>query len=596
MRKKKIFHTRIQHKIFIWYLSMMVVMTVIILMLFVFLVNREQEKLTMNQMVMTDRLSSQLEMSLSNMDRVALQVLGSADIIECFEQISEQYDGNYFDSHIYERRELQNTLLNINGPKFVVGRICVYNEQGDYLSYGKYNERSENVKKDNVERRYAQIIDKMNEEGLKRYFLIEGDYWENQTTQILSVFRPLKNAVTGRVSGLIEVQTHVEEFFSFADIEEQEAYQVFIYDKDGRFMYSNSSGYSEKLMHYYRDLSLQTESGTYDNRKNPISQRQEGITVSAADDYKWKVVVIQPNGKLLTGMSNFLIAVLVMIILVVLGTVILIFIISRKLTEPLVQLVESLKEVKMSNLSVVLDEEGEVDIVQKLNEAFSNMFRHLNQSIENEAKVNLRALQAQMNPHFLYNVLSVINATAFEEGSETVPVLCDKLSDMLRYSSSYQDRVVPLSSEIFYARNYCDLMKSRYEDLMEYKIQEQGDTQQVMVPKLMIQPLIENCFKHGFEHSEYQWHIEIEVCVTNEEWRITVSDNGQGFTQEQIREMKEIIDRWEEDPEKQQEASGLGLRNTILRLYLFYKEDFIYDIRNRQTGGAEIVIGGKRHA
>ena len=111
------------------------------------------------------------------------------------------------------------------------------------------------------------------------------------------------------------------------------------------------------------------------------------------------------------------------------------------------------------------------------------------------------AMEAQLNPHFLYNTLSVIGMTGLASGNTDVSDMCTELSQLLRYSLSYTGQSVLLSQEIDNARHYLYIMKIRYEDDLKYEWQLDDSLNDITVPKLILQPLIENCFQHGFHQA-----------------------------------------------------------------------------------------------
>lgn len=583
-KKRKNLLTGIQKKIFGCYFLMMGILTLIIIVLFSFLVKKETNNQSDNRTSMVSRVSSQLDMSLINMDRVALQVIGDNVVLKTFESIADHGGRNYFEYHIPEKMDLQSILLNINGPKLMVGRISLYNQYGDYVSYGKYNETGTLTMPSAAQENYFSVFNLLTEQEVKKYFRVHQDSWENKGQQILSLYRPIKNSVTGKISGMVEVQTYLDEVFQFINFDDTGLYSIAIYDDKYTYIYANEENIQKDDVR--RESILKME------KAREMIYKSGNIAISKTPEYGWFVVLEQMNPDLVFGLSRFLAVVLGMIILVVIGTVFMMFLISKRLTAPLVELTHLLKKVKMSNLSVVLEDEDETDMIKELNRAFSVMFLQLNRAIENETRINLRILQSQMDPHFLYNILTVIKAAAYEEKSTQVPVLCDRLSEMLRYSSSYQDISVSLDQEIKYAENYCELMKARYEDLLDFRIIRHGPADKVRVPKLIIQPLVENCFRHGFAQKDGMWSVSIDVEAGDGRWRVEVRDNGTGFEEQQKEEIRKMVQDWENQPGKLESVSGIGLRNTIMRLYLFYKEDFIYEIHSDGENGTAVIIGG----
>lgn len=275
------------------------------------------------------------------------------------------------------------------------------------------------------------------------------------------------------------------------------------------------------------------------------------------------------------------------------ANVIFLFVVIKKLLMPLKLLNKSVNEVSLNNLFLQIDNESQIDEVENINKAFRAMFERLNSSIENEIKSNFLALQAQMNPHFLYNTLAIISAVGIEDDNERIPVLCEKLSTMIRYSSSYEERMAKLPREIKYVEDYLCLMRERYDGKVEYEIETDGRLEDVLVPKISIQPLAENCFKHGFANNPFPWKIKIRGAATESGWYVEIEDNGCGMTREEIAAIEDRISQMVQNPVELSRLSigGLGLVNTMVRFQMLDPKVY-YRIQNHDMGGLVIRIGG----
>ena len=231
-----------------------------------------------------------------------------------------------------------------------------------------------------------------------------------------------------------------------------------------------------------------------------------------------------------------------------------------------------------------------IDEIKELEDSFEKMLERMNSSIIQEKKAYALALQAQMNPHFLYNMLAVISSAGSEAGCDSVSTMCVELSDMLRYVAAYQKVTVPLKEEILHTKNYLALMKSRYEDYFSYKIDVSDDLMNIPVPKLFIQPLAENCFIHAFKEKEPPWNIDIKMIGTKDRWELIIKDNGSGISEERIAEIKDKIDKALNERQVGN-IGGLGIVNTIVRLTMTHNKNLKYDIYNDNGMEIKIVAG-----
>jgi len=241
-----------------------------------------------------------------------------------------------------------------------------------------------------------------------------------------------------------------------------------------------------------------------------------------------------------------------------------------------------------------------VDEISELNHAFDDMNRKLRVSLnellvskseENNAKV--LAIQSQMNPHFLFNNLSIINALSEEGENQKVIMLCGNLSFMLRYISSSSPNTVLFKEEIDYTKKYLDCIKIRFEDAISYTIDIDPALCNCPIPKLIIQPVVENAVRHGLKNAP-PWRISVKGSIGSAGWRVSICDNGVGFNQEILKELNLFF--WEFRSIKsipKLEIGGMGLKNIYLRLRAIYKESAFFEIHSHEGSETEIVLGGK---
>lgn len=212
-------------------------------------------------------------------------------------------------------------------------------------------------------------------------------------------------------------------------------------------------------------------------------------------------------------------------------------------------------------------------------------------------QAHMIALQSQMNPHFLYNMLTIIKSMSRQNDATHIGLVCDYLVRMLRYNSDYNEDYVTMESEISHTQDYLELMKVRYEDMFEYQIELASglDTNMIEVPKLCLQPIVENCFQHGFKQTLPPWRLIIHCRIHENRWYISVIDNGIGIQQEEIDRVYRRINEFLENPSdklNQLKIGGMGLINTIARFQLKYKQDITFEIKALENGGTRVVIGG----
>ena len=221
----------------------------------------------------------------------------------------------------------------------------------------------------------------------------------------------------------------------------------------------------------------------------------------------------------------------------------------------------------------------EVDELQELGDQINQMAAQLetlidqiSQKEQHLAKAELRTMQAQINPHFLYNTLDTIVWQAESGKADEVVRLTRSLSDFFRISLSSGADWIPVKQELKHVRAYLSIQKTRYRDILDYEVDEGEDTEDVYMVKLLLQPLVENALYHGIKLKRGGGRIEVRLRMHKGLMTFLVRDTGKGMTPERL---KELTDQLEEEyplvpapPEG--ENHGFGLRNVDMRIKLYY--------------------------
>lgn len=283
--------------------------------------------------------------------------------------------------------------------------------------------------------------------------------------------------------------------------------------------------------------------------------------------------------------------------------------ISRSITAPVSALVRSADSVSKGNLDTVLPDGGK-DELAALSSAFNKMLAGLKESIEKDREIaekeqlvktlELRALQSQINPHFLYNTLNALSKLALLEDAEKTSDLIVSMSSFLRYNLQNLDRQVPLRSELEHVKEYIRLQQARFRDRVEFRLDIEEKALDVRVPSLTLQPIIENAFVHGIAHMESGAVISLIVREDTSDTKIIISDNGQGMTEE-IREA--LLSRSQSVPapgapgpqasgqtKTGGRSTGLGTRNVFRRLELVYGREDLVQISSQPGKGTTVML------
>jgi Putative regulator of cell autolysis len=170
--------------------------------------------------------------------------------------------------------------------------------------------------------------------------------------------------------------------------------------------------------------------------------------------------------------------------------------------------------------------------------------------------------------------------------------ICHALCDYFRYISTTDETAVPLFQEILYTEKYIECMKMRYGDDFIYNSNIEESTKYILIPKLIIQPIVENAFKYGFSSSP-PWNLKLSSKIENEKWLINIEDNGGCLSDENKNKLLSYFENMNKNEElKNLKIGGMGLRNVYLRLHLLYDKQAVFKIDNSQKGKTIFTIGG----
>lgn len=303
------------------------------------------------------------------------------------------------------------------------------------------------------------------------------------------------------------------------------------------------------------------------------------------EDTKWNFCLYQPKEELEKSVWTLLLGNIPVLLLCFLLILLLGYFFSRKMVERLEQLTENMNQINLGlrKVTVVSQSKDEIGVLVR---TFTRMMDEINKLISQvyEAKIKLqktemKALQAQINPHFLYNSLSIINWKALEADNEEISRITLALSTYYRTSLNKGETMTIAANEIRNIDAYLQIQLIMHDNSFQVIKEIQEDALSYSVPKLILQPLVENAIEHGLDVSEKEekW-LKISVCKEKDALIMAVEDNGMGMSEEQA---KSIITY---------RSKGYGVRNVNDRITLLYGEEYHLRVKSRQGEGCRIEI------
>ncbi|MDV4151852.1 histidine kinase [Clostridium sp. AL.422] len=286
------------------------------------------------------------------------------------------------------------------------------------------------------------------------------------------------------------------------------------------------------------------------------------------------------------------------------------FIFIKDILNKLQVLVYASKNVSKGNFKEIKAKKTDIYEINILYEAFDKMIRNLKgyidslkENAELEAKIKddemkllkyenalklsqLKVLQSQINPHFLFNTLNCINQTAISENAYKTEELITSASGMLRYSLSMMERNATLADEINVVKQYIFIQKVRYDYRLTFNLNINCNITDIIVPGMTLQPFVENAFIHGIEPKEDGGYININIFKELNDCIVTIEDNGCGIDEDTLRKIKSGGG----EKEHIGHTTGLGVKSVVDRLEIMYGEKDMFDISSEEGQGTKIFL------
>jgi sensor histidine kinase YesM len=528
--------------------------------------------------------TAQIDSMVHSMDELSISLTLSDGFMDSMRLLSEGADPAAWQD------KLRGILIKSYANKVSVYRVVALAENGNAVAVGR-NELDTAEVSQMVKTGYWHDADRRgNSKVLEGPFT---DPWvKDAPQQIFSLLRAVHDG--DRVLGYIEVQMLTQNLSDIYRNSWSGQLYYAIVNGDGHLFFSNfEPGQQDQYL-----SSILENAAWYPT--DSIETQDELLSVSASNYTDWKAALIMPKSTVYQPLQGILPLALLLSLLMGVGVALAFRIVLARITKPMERVVRQVQKINLDSLDAPFEYVSGSYEAEVLSDAFDRMKSRLNEAFKKEkaiqrvqSKVLLEELQSRIGPHFLNNTLGAIANMCESGDAEGAANACFSLSDLLRYSSNNFSILVSLRDELDHLNDYLSLMKGRYRHRLEYEVYADNDCLQTRMPKLTIQPLVENAIKYSLGEKE---RVRVDVSVANEDGDtvVRISDNGPGFDPAVIQTVRETVDKCLASPadfpvDQFQQMRGLGLASTLVRLYLLNGEErFRYTIGNRPGGGSVI--------
>ena len=404
---------------------------------------------------------------------------------------------------------------------------------------------------------------------------------------VITLSRPLVNYKTGENDGVFFIDLNYNAISSLCSNNNiGGSGYIFILDENGNIIYHPQ----QQLM--YGGLKTENIDEIMSSTKDHF-QSEEGdklYTISKSDMTGWTVVGAAYTSELLKNNKQAQMMYLLVAGVLLLGVIAISSIISREITKPIRQLRDSMSMVEegrfdKANVPVTASNE-----VGSLSKSFNVMTERIHTLMEQNVyeqkqkrKNELKALQAQINPHFLYNTLDSIIWMSEAGRNDEVVLMTSALARLFRQSISNDKEQVTVAEEIEYVRSYLTIQKMRYKDKLEYSIDVSPEINHVMIIKFALQPIVENAIYHGLKYKDTKGNLSIRGYVRGKKAYITIADDGVGMEEAAL---EHIFD----ETKKEHKSNGVGVPNVQKRLKLYYGQEYGISYISRKGVGTVATV------
>lgn len=391
---------------------------------------------------------------------------------------------------------------------------------------------------------------------------------------------------------VISLNLDISKFDTLCHQLNNDSEELMIFNQE-KLIYNSSNQPDEVVNDLARAIQKQKEANYWFTTK--INSRKYVVIGDRCEDNGWTMLKLVPHNEMNRDVKlQFWTNCLIVIFIFSGGIFCLSYIINRTM-KPIENLAETMRHYRQGNCYEKPELSGRLDEVGTLYSSFEKMNARINMLIESEyqsqiqeKQARLEALQAQLDPHFLYNTLQTISGIAIENNVFEIEDINNSLSEILRYSLNNSKQLVKIEEEVKIVQDYMNIQKYRFGDRLNLKIDLSSSALELRVPVFFLQLPVENAIKHGMEKSVHTVNIHIYDTQTKHIFNIHIEDDGHGVTKERLDEIRTMLRG--EDRAEYKEYKPKGLVNLNERIRQQFGSDYGVWIDHMAEGGTQVVL------
>ncbi|WP_130860627.1 sensor histidine kinase [Gracilibacillus phocaeensis] len=576
--KNKFHALTFKTKMFITFGSAFFLMVTIVgLVSFLFYVHDMRKQTNSLSNELSTQFSQTIDLYFEDVNRLSLSIFADSYIQNMLWNYS--YDNEMND--VEAKANLYPIIFNQVYPNSQVEGVTLYSASGSKFEYRKSRGLviSHNQKRE-------EWMDELNEQANNDFILLptHDEMLSNKEPEpVVSLVRNIYQIPRGQQIGFIKIDIHTAVFDKLLQIEDvdimDEYRNVFIIDSDNKVVLDDKGEREGTII----DIDIPDESNDllleWKNHFYLFANNISSFT-------KWNTVILIDNAVMVSERNRVLVVIAIAGIIVMFIIAIISYSLSHNISRPLILLRERMERVEKGDLTdrMELTNNQELDVLIRV---YNNMLDSINKLIvevyessiaEKNAKIS--ALQSQINPHFLYNTLNVMKSASRVKGVEEVAVIAEALADLFKYTTKDLEAKVPLENELGHINNYIKIQQYRFAGRFKNVVVLDKEAKHALIPKLLVQPIVENAIIHGLEYRRKDGVINIHVLRNGNLLIIKVKDNGTGISPANLAGLKKSIQNSILNPQ----GKGVGLVNVVQRIKLLYGYQYGIEFESNHLG------------
>lgn len=547
-----------------------------------------EEQVNQNTLQLISKVNETLEFYINNMQRVTY-FISNNERIEDFFHHNGQQPGQYRTNQY----EIQRYLRNFTTLMPEVAGVLVVNSEGEYVSNELYAPATENLTEESW---YQEAVEnkgifRMIGQPKDRHLSSLVSYKNDEVVSgVRAVIDPISQDVLGVILIDFKVRTVAE---TLSDVRLGKTGYLTVIDEQSRPIYQPNDPLIETIPNEWFDGK---RSGTFSTK---IGSQKLQFIFQKSPYSNWTTIGVFPTEESILEIREIQFYLVVFVFIILLFGIPVSYFLSNSISKPIRQLMRFMRKAEGGEFGVRYTEKRD-DEIGMLGRSFNKMLKQINQLMHlterherQKREAEFRSLQANINPHFLYNTLDTIQWMARKQKAIEIAEVVESLAKLFRIGLNKGRDRIPLDKEIEHIESYLKIQQTRYREKLQYLIEVDESVGSLYVLKFILQPLVENAIYHGLKERRGPGQILISAKKHNGQLRLVISDNGAGMTEQQLYEirvaLKDAVRRTENQSESKHKK-GYGILNVQARIVLAFGEQYGITIDSKEKVGTTLEL------